>query len=124
MADDENFKRIMAGLTEVLEIAEGRAEPARPPAAESGEGARFDADNPEWTDDMFARARPPEEVLSPEVLAAFKRPRGRPKAERPKVAIKLRLDAEVVEHFKAAGPGWQTRMNEVLAQAVHLGGKT
>ena len=36
-----------------------------------------DPDNPEWTEAMFARANPPAAVLSPEVLAAFKRPRGR-----------------------------------------------
>jgi putative transcriptional regulator len=29
MQDDINFNRIMAGLTETVEIAEGRAEPAR-----------------------------------------------------------------------------------------------
>ena len=102
---NKDFDGIVAGLTHAIEIAEGRAAPARPPADDPGEDAPFDADNPEWTDEMFARTRPPE-------------------GQAPKVAIKLRLDAEVVENFKAAGPGWQTRMNEVLAQAVHLGGKT
>lgn len=29
MSDNENFNRIMAGLGEVLDIAEGRAAPAR-----------------------------------------------------------------------------------------------
>ena len=29
-----------------------------------------DPDNPEWTEEDFARARPIEEVLSPEVIAA------------------------------------------------------
>lgn len=33
MADDTNFNRIMAGLGEVLDIVEGRAEPARVYAA-------------------------------------------------------------------------------------------
>ena len=40
------------------------------------DNAPFDDDNPEWTAEMFAKARPAEEVLPPEVLAAFKRPRG------------------------------------------------
>ncbi|MDB5462032.1 MAG: hypothetical protein JWP28_2464 [Phenylobacterium sp.] len=37
------------------------------------DSAPFDEDNPEWKKEMFARAGPPEEVLAPELLAAFKR---------------------------------------------------
>ena len=40
--------------------------------------------------------------------------RGRPPAENPKVHTGLRLDAEVVDAFKAGGRGWQTRINEAL----------
>ena len=43
--------------------------------------------------------------------------RGRPKVERPKISTTLRLDADVLEKFKATGPGWQTRINEVLKAA-------
>ncbi|MGH8175591.1 MAG: BrnA antitoxin family protein [Steroidobacter sp.] len=32
----------------------------------------------------------------------------------PKASISLRLDADVLEWFKAQGPGYQTRMNAVL----------
>lgn len=32
----------------------------------------------------------------------------------PKAAISLRLDADVLEWFKAQGPGYQTRINSVL----------
>lgn len=32
----------------------------------------------------------------------------------PKAAISLRLDADVLEWFKAQGPGYQTRINAVL----------
>jgi uncharacterized protein (DUF4415 family) len=46
--------------------------------------------------------------------------RGRPALESPKQAIKLRLDAEVVEHFRETGPGWQTRINEALRRALKL----
>ena len=46
--------------------------------------------------------------------------RGRPPAEKPKQAISLRVDADVLEHFKATGPGWQGRMNEVLRKATGL----
>jgi hypothetical protein len=36
------------------------------------------------------------------------------------VAVSLRLTREVVERFKAGGPGWQTRMDEALKKAVGL----
>jgi len=32
----------------------------------------------------------------------------------PKAAISLRVDADVLEWFKAQGPGYQTRINAVL----------
>ena len=44
--------------------------------------------------------------------------RGRPKSERTKIAVKLRLDPDVLEAFKATGPGWQTRINTALRKAV------
>lgn len=44
--------------------------------------------------------------------------RGRPSSG--KRIITLRLDPEVIEKFKATGPGWQARMNEAL-KAVDLG---
>jgi uncharacterized protein (DUF4415 family) len=33
----------------------------------------------------------------------------------------LRIDADVVEHFRATGPGWQTRINDTLRRAAKLG---
>jgi uncharacterized protein (DUF4415 family) len=33
---------------------------------------------------------------------------------RPKIAVSIRLDAELVEFFRSQGRGWQTRMNAVL----------
>jgi len=40
--------------------------------------------------------------------------RGRPPQAFTKVPTSIRLDARVVEAFKATGEGWQTRMNDVL----------
>ena len=40
--------------------------------------------------------------------------RGRRVLAKPKQAVSLRLDAEVIAYFKAGGPGWQTRINERL----------
>lgn len=46
--------------------------------------------------------------------------RGRPKAEHPKVSTTIRLDAEVLDRFKADGPGWQSRINAVLRKVAGL----
>jgi len=46
--------------------------------------------------------------------------RGRPKAARVKVSTTLRLDPEVLEAFRAEGPGWQGRMNAALRKAAGL----
>lgn len=51
-------------------------------------------------------------------LAAVPVKRGRPKAERPKVSTTLRLDADVLDHFRSLGPGWQTRINATLRSAI------
>lgn len=44
--------------------------------------------------------------------------RGRPKLDHPKRQITLRLDADIIERFRASGPGWQGRINEALRKAV------
>lgn len=44
--------------------------------------------------------------------------RGRPAVERPKLSTTIRLDAEVVEYFRAAGAGWQSRINAALREWV------
>jgi uncharacterized protein (DUF4415 family) len=46
--------------------------------------------------------------------------RGRPKAENPKTLISLRLDPDVIAHFRASGPGWQGRINDALRKAGRL----
>ena len=42
--------------------------------------------------------------------------RGRPPKPKKKVAISIRLSEDVLEAFKFCGPGWQTRIDEALAQ--------
>ncbi|WP_301103410.1 BrnA antitoxin family protein [Propionivibrio sp.] len=78
-----------------------------------------DADNPEWTADDFAKAKPASEVLpklfSAAMAAEMLRPkRGRPVSASPKMHINLRLDADVVTAFQTTGRGWQTRLNTAL----------
>ena len=46
--------------------------------------------------------------------------RGRPPADRPKLSTTIRLDADVVAHFRAEGPGWQTRINLALRKAAGM----
>jgi uncharacterized protein (DUF4415 family) len=40
---------------------------------------------------------------------------GRPLSPNPRKLISLRLPANVIELWKATGPGWQTRMAERLS---------
>ncbi len=44
--------------------------------------------------------------------------RGRPRLDSPKLQVTLRLDRDLVDHFKSAGPGWQTRLNDSLRELV------
>lgn len=79
-----------------------------------------DQENPEWTDEDFARARPAAEVLSeifgPAQAAEMLKPkRGRPTVAKPKEQVSLRLDPAILEAFRASGSGWQTRINTALA---------
>lgn len=46
--------------------------------------------------------------------------RGRPKAAVTKVSTTIRLDPDVLEKFRSEGPGWQSRINEVLRRAAGL----
>ncbi len=79
-----------------------------------------DPDNPELTDEQMRELRPFREVFPDLAASIEKKLAGRPKSDNPKRAISIRLDAEVVERFKATGDGWQSRMNDVLRKAVGL----
>ena len=57
---------------------------------------------PELTDEMLVRAQVNKG--------------GRPVSSNPRKLISLRLPADVIERWKATGPGWQTRMAERLSQ--------
>ena len=71
-------------------------------------GIAADPDTMEITAEMAAQMQP------------LRRP-GRPKAEHPKVPVTMRMDADVLEAIKASGAGWQTRVNELLRDAVRRG---
>lgn len=80
--------------------------------------AAFDEENPEWTEADFKASRPASD-LPADVLAAFPRTRGPQKSPK-KVPISIRLSPEIIERFKAGGPGWQARMEAALKSAVGL----
>ena len=53
-------------------------------------------------------------------MQPFRRP-GRPVSLTPKVPMTMRVDADVLAAIKASGAGWQTRVNQVLREAVRKG---
>lgn len=68
-------------------------------------------DAPELTDEWFEKA---DLMIGDKVIR-----RGRPPGSS-KSLVSLRLDKKVVDHFRATGPGWQTRMNDALRKAAGL----
>lgn len=80
----------------------------------------FDDDNPEWTEEDFARARRLSDF--PELMAALVRKPGRPvgSTTSTRQQVTLRIDREVLARLRASGPGWQTRVNETLRGMVGL----
>jgi uncharacterized protein (DUF4415 family) len=57
---------------------------------------------PELTEEMLARAKINKG--------------GRPLSSNPRKLLSIRLPADVIDRWKATGPGWQTRMAERLSK--------
>jgi len=80
--------------------------------------AKRENTGPDWVD--------PDEIPDlatgewAKVIDATPVQRGRPKAAVTKTSTTIRLDPDVLEKFKADGPGWQSRINEVLRRAAGL----
>lgn len=71
------------------------------------------------TDAEIKTLRPAREFFAERgIPMPMPRKPGRPRQDETKVSVTMRLDANIVEHFKSQGPGWQTRINEVLADKV------
>jgi uncharacterized protein (DUF4415 family) len=79
-----------------------------------------DEENPEWTAEAAAEAKPFSEVF-PEQFKAWKNRGGRPPVEQPKVHIGFRLAADVVNGVRATGPGYNARVEKVLRAALARG---
>ncbi len=70
---------------------------------------------PELTDEDFARG-----VWHRGGKPLPHGPRGRPRSKNPKRPVSLRLDPDVLAHFRRNGRGWQSRINAVLRKAAKL----
>ncbi|NTJ42839.1 BrnA antitoxin family protein [Agrobacterium larrymoorei] len=81
-----------------------------------------DPDAPEATEEELAWAKPFREIF-PDLGKSIDREiarRGRPKVENTKTPVTIRLDPDVVEHYKATGKGWQSRINDDLRKTAGL----
>ncbi len=66
------------------------------------------------------RATPGEPPAAADTADDDATPAAAPPKTPSKRLISLRLDPEVIDHFRATGPGWQTRMNDALRRAAGL----
>lgn len=86
------------------------------------------------TDEDIARQIAEDSDTAPELADEFfeqadfyigdrliRRGRGRPPLDDPKKLVSLRLDPDVIDAFRAGGPGWQSRINSALRR--HLWGE-
>jgi uncharacterized protein (DUF4415 family) len=70
------------------------------------------------TEEESLLARPLVELL-PDLASKMRRTRGKQKTAT-KVSTTIRLDEDVLAKFRATGPGWQSRMNDMLRKAAGL----
>jgi len=90
----------------VLAFKEGDRIPYEP-----GDGP-YDPNDPAATRAWFAQA---DLIRGGKVVRRGKRG---PQKAPTKTLVSLRLSPEVIEHFKAGGRGWQTRIDRALAEAI------
>jgi uncharacterized protein (DUF4415 family) len=76
----------------------------------SGRTSSSANDPPDITDDWIAEA----DLHHGKKLVR----RGRPKLQSPRQLLSLRLPSDVIASWKASGPGWQTRMAQVLEKSL------
>lgn len=69
------------------------------------------SDNPEWTEEDFAKAKPMAEAM-PELYAKLVAAKAALDLQAPEVSI--RLDGDLAARLRATGPGWETRANDAL----------
>jgi len=96
--NENNIKRFTTDeLRKLTERGESRTDIARVEAMSDEDVERAIASDSDWEgvpDDWHERA----EAVMP----------------RPKIPVSIRLDADLIEHFRSTGRGWQTRVNAIL----------
>lgn len=82
----------------------------------------LDEENPEWTRADFAKAAKLPAGVRLKDLKASDLPRlvGKrgPQKAPTKIPVSIRLSPDVVKHFKAKGPGWQSKIDAALRKLV------
>jgi uncharacterized protein (DUF4415 family) len=102
LASETNWERVLAHQ-------EGDPIPYEP---EDGPYGPYDPNDAEGSRAWLERA---DLVRRSKVVRRGKR--GPQKAPTKKL-VSLRLSPEVIEHFKAGGPGWQTRIEQTLLESI------
>ena len=77
----------------------------------------------EWTDPDDAPLLTERMIKDAEYFEGdrfIRRGRGRPKLDAPNEQINIRLDADVLSLLRQNGPGWQTKVNEMLRVSLGL----
>jgi len=72
-----------------------------------------DAESPEWTREMFKKAKRVSELPEDVQLAMRRTGRG-PQKTPTKVQVTMRLSGDVLAAVRKTGAGWQVRVNEAL----------
>lgn len=83
--------------------------------------AKTDDENPVFTEKDFARARRVEDIPALAHLTKRKPGQRGPQKAPTKEPVTLRLDQDVVAHYRGKGPGWQAKINSALRAAAKLG---
>ena len=97
--------------------------PKQPKSFEAGRGYTRDdwdaVENPELTAEDFTQMKPAREVLPEIFFKGLKEARkaGRPRVDKPKQAVTLRLDPDVIERFQQQGKDWRSKMSDALEKA-------
>ncbi len=90
---------------------------------EDGRLVIFDEDNPEWTEERIANARPARDVLGDEFMDAWQAMRvkaldERATAEGDTVDVTLPVGRRVLESYQSQGADWKRRMTDAVADGL------